>query len=51
MRVNFVVMRYPDPSEEGGEGQSRGARRVPEPQYFRRCSTYMKVKKRTHTSF
>lgn len=42
MRVNFVVMRYPYPSEEGGEGQSRGARRGPEPQYFKRRSTYMK---------
>ncbi|KAL1262109.1 hypothetical protein QQF64_007374 [Cirrhinus molitorella] len=42
MRVNFVVMRLPDLSEEGGEGQSRGARRVPEPQYFRRRSEYMK---------
>lgn len=44
MRVNFVVMRLPDLSEEGGEGQSRGARRVPEPQYFKRRSEYMKVK-------
>ncbi|KAI2656846.1 Ligand of Numb protein X 2 [Labeo rohita] len=43
MRVNFVVMRLPDLSEEGGEGQSRGARRVPEPQYFIRRSEYMKV--------
>lgn len=42
MRVNFVVMRLQDVSEEGGEGQSRGARRVPEPQYFRRHSEYMK---------
>ncbi|XP_016413704.1 ligand of Numb protein X 2b [Sinocyclocheilus rhinocerous] len=42
MRVNFVVMRLPDLSEEGGEGQSRGARRVPEPQYFKRRSEYMK---------
>ncbi|XP_051514133.1 ligand of Numb protein X 2-like [Myxocyprinus asiaticus] len=42
MRVNFVVMRLPDHSEEEGEGQSRGARKAPEPQYFNRCSTYMK---------
>ncbi|XP_056625832.1 ligand of Numb protein X 2b [Triplophysa dalaica] len=42
MRVNFVVMRCPDPAEEGGEGQSRGARRVPEQQYFRRRSTFTK---------
>ncbi|XP_051505976.1 ligand of Numb protein X 2-like [Myxocyprinus asiaticus] len=42
MRVNFVVMRLPDLSEEGGEGQIRGARRGPEPQYFKRRSTYMK---------
>lgn len=51
MRVNFVVMRCPDPAEEGGEGQSRGARRVPEPQYFRRRSTFTKVKQRTLMSF
>ncbi len=44
MRVNFVVMRLPDLSEEGDEGQNRGARRVPEPQYFKRRSEYMKVK-------
>ncbi|XP_067313693.1 ligand of Numb protein X 2b [Pseudorasbora parva] len=42
MRVNFVVMRLPDLSEEGGEGQSRGARKVPETQYFKRRSEYMK---------
>lgn len=42
MRVNFVVMRLPDLSEESGEGQSRGARKVPEPQYFKRRSEYMK---------
>ncbi|XP_077092366.1 ligand of Numb protein X 2b [Siphateles boraxobius] len=42
IRVNFVVMRLPDVSEEGGEGQSRGNRRVPEPQYFKRRSEYMK---------
>jgi hypothetical protein len=46
VRVNFVVMRQPEPQEEGGsggEGQGRVARRAPEPQYFRRPSTYMKV--------
>lgn len=46
MRVNFVVMRPADTQEEGGssrEGHSRAARRAPEPQYFRRRSTYMKV--------
>ncbi|XP_023845663.1 ligand of Numb protein X 2b [Salvelinus sp. IW2-2015] len=45
VRVNFVVMRHPEPQEEGGsggEGQGRVARRAPEPQYFRRPSTYMK---------
>ncbi|CAB1325396.1 unnamed protein product [Coregonus sp. 'balchen'] len=45
VRVNFVVMRQPQPQEEGGsggEGQGRVARRAPEPQYFRRPSTYMK---------
>uniref|UniRef100_A0A4W5NGZ5 Ligand of numb-protein X 2b n=1 Tax=Hucho hucho TaxID=62062 RepID=A0A4W5NGZ5_9TELE len=45
VRVNFVVMRQPEPQEEGGsggEGQSRVARRAPESQYFRRPSTYMK---------
>lgn len=42
MRVNFVVMRLPDSSEEGGDGPSRGARKAPEPQYFRRQSTYVK---------
>ncbi|XP_038849787.1 ligand of Numb protein X 2b [Salvelinus namaycush] len=45
VRVNFVVMRQPDAQEEGGsggEGQGRVARRAPEPQYFRRPSTYMK---------
>lgn len=44
--MNFVVMRPADTQEEGGsgrEGHSRAARR-PEPQYFRRRSTYMKVK-------
>lgn len=47
MRVNFVVMRSAETQEEGGssrEGQhSRTPRRMPEPQYFRRQSTYMKV--------
>ncbi|KAM6953164.1 ligand of Numb protein X 2b [Aplochiton taeniatus] len=50
VRVNFVVMRHTEPQEEGGgsscvgEGgqPSRTARRAPEPQYFRRRSTYMK---------
>ncbi|KAG7225785.1 hypothetical protein INR49_014436 [Caranx melampygus] len=47
MRVNFVVMRSAESQEEGGsssrEGQhGRAARRAPEPQYFRRQSTYMK---------
>lgn len=46
MRVNFVVMRPAESQEEGGssrEGQhGRAARRPPEPQYFRRQSTYMK---------
>ncbi|XP_055782920.1 ligand of Numb protein X 2b [Salvelinus fontinalis] len=45
VRVNFVVMRQPDAQGEGGsggEGQGRVARRAPEPQYFRRPSTYMK---------
>lgn len=37
VRVNFVVMRATESQEEGG----RGVRR-PEPQYFRRCSEYMK---------
>lgn len=45
--MNFVVMRPAETQEDGGssrEGQhSRAARRVPEPQYFRRHSTYMKV--------
>lgn len=38
--MNFVVMRPAETQEEGGS--SRGRR--PEPQYFRRRSTYMKVK-------
>uniref|UniRef100_A0A3Q1IS48 Ligand of numb-protein X 2b n=1 Tax=Anabas testudineus TaxID=64144 RepID=A0A3Q1IS48_ANATE len=46
MRVNFVVMRPAETQEDGGssrEGQhSRAARRAPEPQYFRRHTTYMK---------
>ncbi|KAM3867308.1 ligand of Numb protein X 2b [Diretmus argenteus] len=46
VRVNFVVMRPAETQEEGGssgEGpQGRVTRRVPEPQYFRRRSTYMK---------
>ncbi|XP_023277464.1 ligand of Numb protein X 2-like [Seriola lalandi dorsalis] len=46
VRVNFVVMRPSESQEEGGssrEGQhNRAARRAPEPQYFRRQSTYMK---------
>ncbi|XP_041708488.2 LOW QUALITY PROTEIN: ligand of Numb protein X 2b [Coregonus clupeaformis] len=45
VRVNFVVMRQREPQEEGGSGgagQGRVARRAPEPQYFRRPSTYMK---------
>ncbi|KAM9741859.1 ligand of Numb protein X 2b isoform 1-T3 [Menidia menidia] len=40
VRVNFVVMRPAETQEEGGS--SRAARRAPEPQYFRRRSTYMK---------
>ncbi|KAG8003942.1 Ligand of Numb protein X 2 [Nibea albiflora] len=45
MRVNFVVMRPAETQEEGGsgrEGQHSRAARRPEPQYFRRRSTYMK---------
>uniref|UniRef100_A0A6Q2ZDC9 Ligand of numb-protein X 2b n=1 Tax=Esox lucius TaxID=8010 RepID=A0A6Q2ZDC9_ESOLU len=45
VRVNFVVMRQLEPQEEGvsgGEWQSRGVRRAPEPQYFRRQSSYIK---------
>ncbi|XP_042349234.1 ligand of Numb protein X 2b [Plectropomus leopardus] len=46
VRVNFVVMRPAETQEEAvssREGQhSRAARRAPEPQYFRRQSTYMK---------
>ena len=45
--MNFVVMRSTEAQEEadgGGEGRSgRGARRVPEQQYFRRHSTFLKV--------
>ncbi|XP_013860706.1 ligand of Numb protein X 2b [Austrofundulus limnaeus] len=44
--VNFAVMRPADTQEEAGgsrEGQhSRGPRRAPEPQYFKRQSTYLK---------
>lgn len=46
MRVNFVVMRTADTVEDGGngrEGQHARARRAPDPQYFRRQSTYIKV--------
>ncbi|XP_072293411.1 ligand of Numb protein X 2b [Eucyclogobius newberryi] len=45
VRVNFVVMRAAEDHDEGGsrEGHSaRAARRAPDPQYFRRRSTYMK---------
>uniref|UniRef100_A0A8C2ZEZ4 Ligand of numb-protein X 2b n=1 Tax=Cyclopterus lumpus TaxID=8103 RepID=A0A8C2ZEZ4_CYCLU len=44
VRVNFVVMRPADTQEEGGSGRehSRATRRAPEPQYFKRRSTYMK---------
>uniref|UniRef100_A0A8C6UH37 Ligand of numb-protein X 2b n=1 Tax=Neogobius melanostomus TaxID=47308 RepID=A0A8C6UH37_9GOBI len=44
VRVNFVIMRAAESPEEGGsrEGTARTARRAPEPQYFRRRSTYMK---------
>uniref|UniRef100_A0A667YKJ6 Ligand of numb-protein X 2b n=1 Tax=Myripristis murdjan TaxID=586833 RepID=A0A667YKJ6_9TELE len=46
VRVNFVVMRHTETQEDGGssgEGpQGRASRRAPEPQYFRRRSTYMK---------
>lgn len=46
VRVNFVVMRAAETQEEGGssrEGQHSRAARRPEPQYFRRHSTYVKV--------
>lgn len=46
VRVNFVVMRPAETQEEGGsgrEGQHNRAGRRPEPQFFRRRSTYMKV--------
>lgn len=46
VRVNFVVMRAAETHEEGGssrEGQHSRAARRPEPQYFRRHSTYVKV--------
>ncbi|XP_059202555.1 ligand of Numb protein X 2b isoform X1 [Centropristis striata] len=45
VRVNFVVLRPAETQEEGGssrEGQHSRAARRPEPQYFRRRSTYMK---------
>ncbi|XP_067103935.1 ligand of Numb protein X 2b [Osmerus mordax] len=45
VRVNFVVMRQTEAVEEGGtsgEVPVRGARRAPEPQYFKRRSTFMK---------
>ncbi|KAL2077213.1 hypothetical protein ACEWY4_026717 [Coilia grayii] len=41
VRVNFVVMRHPEP-EDGVEGVVLRARRAPEQQFFRRRSTYMK---------
>ncbi|XP_061786580.1 ligand of Numb protein X 2b isoform X2 [Nerophis lumbriciformis] len=41
MRVNFVVMRLVETTEEGGS-QGRAVRRMPDLQYFRRHSTYMK---------
>ncbi|KAM8733206.1 ligand of Numb protein X 2b isoform 1-T2 [Acanthopagrus schlegelii] len=41
VRVNFVVMRPAETQEEGGSSRDGRARR-PEPQYFRRQSTYMK---------
>ena len=46
VRVNFVVMRHAEAVEEGGtsgEVLVRGARRAPEPQYFKRRSIFMKV--------
>ncbi|XP_076005164.1 ligand of Numb protein X 2b [Genypterus blacodes] len=43
VRVNFVVMRPAETQEDGGSvGEGRAARRAPEPQYFRRRSTFMK---------
>lgn len=43
VRVNFVVMRLAEVPEDGGtSGEGPGRRRVPETQYFRRRSTYMK---------
>uniref|UniRef100_A0A3B5MBQ1 Ligand of numb-protein X 2b n=1 Tax=Xiphophorus couchianus TaxID=32473 RepID=A0A3B5MBQ1_9TELE len=45
--VNFAVLRPAENPEEAGssrEGQhSRGVKRAPEPQYFRRQTTYLKV--------
>lgn len=46
MRVNFVVMRPAETLEEGGsgrEGQYNRAGRRPEPQFFRRQATFLKV--------
>ncbi|XP_076877256.1 ligand of Numb protein X 2b isoform X2 [Brachyhypopomus gauderio] len=42
VRVNFVVMRHLDAIEDGGELQSRGARRPLDTQYYRRRSIFMK---------
>ncbi|XP_020779169.2 ligand of Numb protein X 2b [Boleophthalmus pectinirostris] len=40
VRVNFVVMRAAENSDEGQS--ARAPRRAPDPQYFRRRSTFMK---------
>ncbi|MEQ2307132.1 hypothetical protein AMECASPLE_015157 [Ameca splendens] len=41
--VNFAVLRLPEEGGSSREGQhSRGVRRAPEPQYFRRQTTYLK---------
>ncbi|MEQ2257148.1 hypothetical protein ILYODFUR_031596, partial [Ilyodon furcidens] len=41
--VNFAVLRPPEEGGSSREGQhSRGVRRAPEPQYFRRQTTYLK---------
>ncbi|XP_062856551.1 ligand of Numb protein X 2b [Trichomycterus rosablanca] len=42
VRVNFVVMRQSESTDDGVEVQSRAARRVADSQYFRRRSTFMK---------
>ncbi|TSQ81011.1 Ligand of Numb protein X 2 [Bagarius yarrelli] len=42
VRVNFVVMRLAESTEEGSELQNRGARKGAESQYFRRRSTFLK---------